>query len=187
MSRVSFQESIIVPSRMVFIMWLLFFIEFKFHYNLGFLGIYPRTINGLLGIVGMPLLHGSVMHISSNTAPILILGTTLYYFYPRIANKVFVQCYFFTNILVWIFARPAIHIGASGLIFGLATFLILYGLFKKDFRSVIISALVIAIYGGMFFQLIPVNPIVSWESHVMGAVVGGANAYLLSSTKKFSK
>jgi len=180
MSRLSFQESIIVPSRMVFIMWLVFFIEFKFHYNLDFLGIFPRTINGLLGIVGMPVLHGSIAHISSNTFPVLILGTMLYYFYPGIAKRVFLQCYIFTNILVWIFARPAIHIGASGLIFGLAAFLIAYGFFKKDFKSVIISGIVIAIYGSLFLQIIPPNPIVSWESHILGAVVGGTNAYLLT-------
>ena len=184
MSKVSFQESIIVPSRMVFVMWLLFFIEFKFHYDLSFLGIYPRTVSGMLGVIGMPLLHGSVMHITSNTAPILILGTTLYFFYPRIANRVFLQCYFFTNILVWIFARPAIHIGASGLIFGLASFLILFGFFKKDFRSVVISVLAIVVYGSMFSQLIPANPVVSWESHILGAVVGGVNAYLLSRNTK---
>ena len=180
----SFQESIIVPSRMVFIMWLVFFIEVKFHFDFGIFGVEPRTIQGLIGIVSMPLLHGSVTHITSNTIPILLLGTMLFFFYPTIANRVFLQCYFFTNVLVWIFARPAIHIGASGLLFGLATFLISYGFFKKDFKSVIISGIVIVIYGSMFFQIIPANPIVSWESHVLGAVVGASSAYLIARNTK---
>jgi len=183
----SLQESIIVPSRMVFIMWLLFFIEYKFHYDLGFLGVYPRTVQGLLGVLAMPLIHGSVYHISGNTFPVLILGSMLYYFYPRYASRVFLQSYFFTNLLVWIFGRQAIHIGASGLIFSLASFLIFYGFFKKDFKSVILSGIVIAIYGSMFLQIIPANPIVSWESHLLGAVVGVTNAFMLgSNTKKFS-
>lgn len=186
--RQSLGDSIIVPSRMVFIMWLVFFIEFKFHYDLGFLGVFPRSLLGLIGIGGMPLLHGSVSHISSNTGPILILGTALYYFYPRIAGRVFTQCYVVTGVLVWVFGRSAIHIGASGLIFGLASFLMLYGVFKKDIKSILISAITVMIYGSLIFQLIPANPMVSWESHLLGAVVGGANAYLISrNTKQFSK
>lgn len=187
MQNATIQESIINPSRMVFIMWLIFFIETKFHFSFDFLALEPRTLHGLLGLVGMPLLHGSVAHISSNTVPIVILGTMLFLFYPRLAMRVFFQCYFFTNALVWIFARPALHIGASGFIFGLAAFLIAYGFFKKDFKSVIISGIVIVIYGSMFFKIIPSNPIVSWEAHLLGAVVGASNAYLFGrNTKKVS-
>lgn len=176
----SFFESIIVPSRMVFFMWLLFFLETKFKIDLGFLGVYPRTLYGLAGIAGMPLVHASVFHIASNTIPILILGSALYFFYPKIANKVFIQCYFFTSALVWIFAKPANHIGASGVVYGLAAFLILYGWFKKDMKSTFISAAVLIIYGGIFLKMIPANPWVSWEAHLLGAVVGAVNAFILS-------
>ena len=169
---------------MVFIMWLVFFIEVKFHFDFGFLGVEPRTVQGLIGIFGMPLVHGSVTHITSNTLPLLILGTMLFYFYPTIAKWVFLQCYFFTNALVWIFGRPAIHIGASGLFFGLAAFLIFFGFFKKDFKSVVISGIVIVIYGSMFLQIIPVNPVISWESHLLGAVVGASSAYLFARNTK---
>jgi len=182
--RSSFQKSIIVPSRMVFIMWLVFFIEVKFNFDFGILGVEPRTVHGLIGIISMPFLHGSVTHITSNTLPILLLGTMLFFFYPTIASRVFLQCFFFTNALVWVFARPAIHIGASGLLFALAAFLISFGFFEKDFKSVIISGIVIVIYGSMFFQIIPTSPIVSWESHVLGAVVGVSSAFLIAKNTK---
>ena len=156
-----------------------FFLQYRFFIDLSGFGLYPRTVHGLIGILSMPLLHGSVVHIVSNTLPVLVLGTMVYFFYPRIGNRVFYQCYFFTNMLVWIFARPANHIGASGLIYGLAAFLVLFGLFRRDFRSVLISLVVIVTYGSLFNQMIPSNPWVSWESHLMGAVVGATNAYLL--------
>lgn len=175
----SFLESIVVPSRVVFLMWLLFFISENYDIDFGFLGVSPRSVTGLIGIVTMPLVHGNVYHISSNTVPVLILGGMLFYFYPRMSKIVFFQCYFFTNVLVWIFGKYAIHIGASGLIYGLAAFLILIGFLRKDLKSLFISAAVIIIYGSIFFQMIPSNPRVSWESHLMGAVVGAVNAYVL--------
>ena len=175
----SFYDSIIVPSRVVFLMWLIFFVQVKFHIDLRAYGLFPRTAHGLIGILTMPLLHGNVFHIVSNTIPILVLGAMLYFFYPRMANRIFYQCFFFTNVLVWIFARSANHIGASGLLYGLAAFLVLLGLFRRDFKSVLISGAVFIIYGSIFLNLIPSNSWVSWESHLMGVVVGATNAYLL--------
>lgn len=165
-------RGIIVPSRIVFFMWAIFFMEFTFHVDLSRFGILPRTAIGLLGVVTSPLLHGSVAHLISNTMPLLFLGTTLYMFYDRIADWVFLQCYFFTGILVWIFGRTSIHIGASGLIYGLASFLMFIGFFRQDFRSILISLLVIFLYNGLFYGILPMQPGVSWESHLLGGVVG---------------
>ena len=165
-------------------MWLVFSIEHTLNIDLGYLGIYPRELSGLIGVAFAPLLHGNFNHLASNTVPLLVLGGSLFIFYPKIASKVFLQAYFFTNMLVWIFGRPFYHIGASGLIYALASFLVFYGVFQRNFKSVIISAIVIFVYGGMAYGLFSFNERISWESHLMGAVVGIAAAFTLSMQKR---
>jgi len=156
-------------------MWLVYTVETQFHFDLGFLGIYPRTLSGLGGILTTPLLHSDAVHLASNTVPLIFLGSTLYLFYNRIASSIFLQCYFIPCILVWIFGRPSFHIGASGLVYGLAFFLMAFGLFRKNFRSLLISLVIIIVYGGLIYGIVP-RPTISWESHLMGAITGVASA-----------
>ncbi|MFA0964239.1 rhomboid family intramembrane serine protease [Roseivirga sp. BDSF3-8] len=180
--------SIIVPARLVFIMWLMFFIEVISPLEFGFLGILPRTKEGLIGIVTSPVIHGSYLHIISNTFPILILGSTLYFFYDKIASKVFLRCYFLTGILVWLFGGGStIHIGASGVVYGIAFFLTFFGFFRKDFKSIAISLITLLAYGGLFYGLLPTQPGISYESHLLGALVGIINALALSKIRRTSK
>lgn len=178
----SFFGSSVVPFRLVFIMWLTFSIEFFYGFDFGFLGIKPRTVQGLIGIFTAPMIHGDYMHLLSNTFPLLFLGSILYFFYERIGGIVFFRCYFITNILVWLLSpRPSYHIGASGLIYGLAAFLICYGFLKQDFVSLAVSAFVLFIYGGIFIAgVLPADPRISWESHLAGALVGAFTAINLS-------
>ncbi len=179
------KSGIVPPLRLCFLMWLVFAIEYYLQVDLGYLGIYPRSITGLVGVVMAPLLHGNFNHLMSNSIPLLVLGGSLFFFFPSLAIRVFFQAYFFTNILVWIFGRPFYHIGASGLIYALASFLVFYGLFKRNFKSVIISAIVIFSYGGMAYGLLSFDDRISWESHLMGAVVGLVTAYTFSKANKF--
>jgi len=162
---------------MLFFMWLLFFIEMKFDIDLSVFGILPRELIGLIGIVLSPLLHGSIVHIISNTLPLLFLGTSLYYFYGRIAKKVFVMCYLLTGLMVWLFARTSFHIGASGLIYGIASFLFFSGIVRTEFKSTIISIAVAVAYGGLIWGVLPTIHGISWESHLFGALVGGGTAF----------
>jgi len=177
-----FRGGLIVPARLVFIMWLVFTVGKFFHLNLTIFGILPREPIGLIGIFTAPLIHGNALHIISNTIPLLVLGGVLYFFYEDLAPKVFVSCYFITNILVWIIGRKSLHIGASGLVYGIASFLIFYGFFKKDLKSLIISIIILFLYSGMVYGLIPDQPHISWESHLSGALVGFVLAY--SSARK---
>ncbi len=175
--RVTFFGSSVVPFRLVFIMWLVFSVEFFTGINLGHLGIRPRTLTGLIGIFTAPMIHGSLTHLISNTIPLLFLGSTLFFFYGRIAGIVFFRCYIITNILVWVLSpRISYHIGASGLIYGLSAFLIAFGLMRKEFRSLVISLVVFIMYGGIFYGVFPTDPGISWESHLSGAIVGVATA-----------
>lgn len=173
-----FSDSVTVPARLTLLMWGVFFFEISWGISFNFLGILPRDLFGMIGIVVSPVLHGSWLHLISNTIPFLFLGTTLFFFYPRIANKVFFLCYFITGILVWLFGRFSLHIGASGVIYGLAFFLIFFGFFRKDFRSLLISSVTILLYGSLFYGLLPTEPNVSYESHMYGALVGLGTAML---------
>ena len=174
----SISISFIVPSRMLFLMWLIFFVELNFGIKLSVFGILPREAFGLLGILFAPLLHGSLVHLISNTLPLLFLGITLYFFYGKIAKKVFLMSYFLTGALVWLFGRTSFHIGASGLIYGMASFLFFSGIVRAEFRSLIISFAVVLTYGGLVWGVLPSFPGVSWESHLFGALVGGAAAFV---------
>ena len=175
--------SSIVPFRVVFLMWLAFVADFVYAYPLTQYGIVPRSVRGLIGIITAPLLHGNLMHIVGNTVPMLFLGSVLFYFYNRIALRVFLSCYFITNILVWLFARSSVHIGASGLIYGLAAFLAVFGFIRRDIMSLAISVVVILLYGYLIYGVLPTVYWVSWESHLAGAIVGTVTAIQMGKIK----
>ena len=179
------RSSLIVPLRIVFLMFVVYTIESYLNLDFGFLGIYPLSLQGMIGIFTAPFIHGSPSHILSNTLPLLILGGILFYFYPEISNRVFLQCFFFTNILVWMFGRPFYHIGASGLVYGLAFFLISFGFFRRNIRSIVISAGVIMLYGGLVYTVFPLDERVSYESHLFGAITGLVTAFTLRNFHRY--
>jgi membrane associated rhomboid family serine protease len=164
-------------------MWGVFYIETMLGVDLSAYGIIPRTFWGLIGIFTAPLIHGDILHLISNTIPLLFLGSVVFFFYSRIGGAVFFRAYFWTNALVWLFARPANHIGASGVVYALAFFLIFFGFFRRDFISIFISAIVLLLYGGVFYGVLPSDPRVSWESHFAGALVGIASAMTFGKKK----
>ncbi|WKZ61451.1 MAG: rhomboid family intramembrane serine protease [Cyclobacteriaceae bacterium] len=176
--------SSVIPFRLVFFMWLCFYLEQNYAWQISAYGIEPRTLKGLIGIFVGPMAHGDVYHLISNTIPLLFLGATLFYFYNAIAKAVFFRAYFWTNTLVWLFARPANHIGASGVVYGLAFFLIFFGIFRRDFRSIAISVITLFLYGSVFYGVLPGDPGISWESHLGGALVGITSAITFGARKR---
>jgi membrane associated rhomboid family serine protease len=166
-------EKALIPFRLVFIMWLVFVIQVINGYNLTFLGIRPRSLEGLPGVLTAPMVHADIPHLVGNTMPVLFLGAVLFYFYARVAHRTFFVCYLLTNALVWLLA-PSVtyHVGASGLVYALASFLILYGFFRRQIISLFISLVVLVVYGGIFYGVLPLRPDISWESHLAGALVG---------------
>jgi membrane associated rhomboid family serine protease len=180
----SWFASSVVPFRLVFLMWAAFYVEFSFGWPLSLFGIVPWTPMGLIGIFTGPMLHGGFNHLVSNTVPLLFLGTVLFFFYEKIGGIVFFRSYFWTNVMVWLFGRhDSNHIGASGVVYGLAFFLIFFGIFRRDFTSMMISIVVIMLYGGVIYGILPTDPRVSWESHFAGALVGIYTAVGMSSKK----
>lgn len=181
----SFVESLMTPLRMVFIMWAVFFIDpFLSFIDFRVFGIYPRTLAGMIGLFTAPLVHGNLAHLISNTLPLLFLGTALYFFYSRIANSVFFGVYLVSNLLVWLLARSSMHIGASGVIYGLAGFLIFFGIFRKDLKSLFISVIITLFYGGLIYGIFPNQPGISWESHLLGGITGAFFAMQFGKSKK---
>ena len=176
--------SIIIPLRMVFLMWAVFFVGPLLPVDPRVFGIIPRTTTGLIGVFTAPFLHGNYAHLISNTIPLLFLGTTLFFFYQSIAVRAFFSIYLTGNLLVWLLARPANHIGASGLIYGLAGFLVFFGIFKKDFGSILISIIITLLYGGLIYGILPNQPGISWESHLLGGVAGIFFAMKFSKSKR---
>ncbi len=143
-------------------------------------GIVPRTMDGLLGVFTAPFLHRGIWHLVSNTIPLFVLLNVLYHFYPKKTISVILFTVLVGGILVWLFAREANHIGASGLIYGLAAFLITNGILEREFVPILVSIAVAFVYGGLIWGIFPsLRSHISWESHLFGAVSGVLIAFLL--------
>ncbi|MDX9727590.1 MAG: rhomboid family intramembrane serine protease [Bacteroidales bacterium] len=171
--RKKFLLSIIIPGFVTVIMWLVWTSEILFETDLSFLGIYPLSLKGLPGILLSPLLHADIRHLYNNTIPLFLLATGLFYFYSEVALRVFSMTWIITGLLVWLAGRDAWHIGASGLIYGIASFLFFSGILRKYFRLVALSLLVVFLYGSMVWGIFPdIYRNVSWESHMLGFVSG---------------
>ncbi|MGD0582997.1 MAG: rhomboid family intramembrane serine protease [Bacteroidales bacterium] len=171
--RKKFLLSLLIPGIFVFLLWLVKISELLFETDLSFLGIYPLQLKGLPGILFSPLIHENFRHLVSNSLPLLMLGTGLFYFYSDVALKVSAWIYFLTGLFVWIGARDAWHIGASGLVYGLASFLFFSGIIRRYFRLIALSLLVVFLYGSMIWGMVPeLYKNVSWESHMLGFVAG---------------
>lgn len=142
-------------------------------------GVYPRTLTGLLGILTAPFVHGSLAHLISNTLPIVILGTALLYGYPQSARLVIPVLLVGSGLGVWLFGRESYHVGASGLATGVLFFILTIGVLRWDRRAIGLSLAVFFLYGGMIWGVFPGEPGISYESHLAGAVIGVALAFLL--------
>ncbi|MBK8883753.1 MAG: rhomboid family intramembrane serine protease [Bacteroidales bacterium] len=165
--------SMLIPGIFVSLMWLVKIAELMLDTDLSGYGIYPLEAEGLWGILFSPFIHGDFNHLFNNSLPLFFLATALFYFYSEVALKVFAWTYFLTGLLVWVAGREAWHIGASGLVYGLASFLFFSGILRKHFRLIALSLLIVFLYGSMVWGLFPgVYKNVSWESHMLGFFSG---------------
>ena len=173
------RRSAIKAAYFVGLIWSIWLIASVFGLELRHYGVYPRRFDGLAGLLAAPLLHGSFVHLFSNTLPAWVLGTAFLYGYPRAARLSIPLIYLGSGLGVWIFARSSYHIGASGLIYGMMFFLIVIGLLRRDRLSIALALLVFFLYGGMLWGVLPTEPGISFESHLFGAVIGTVLAFLL--------
>lgn len=171
-------SSLFFSGLFLILLWAIQFIQWVAGKELIYLGVFPGKISGLPGILTAPLIHADFSHLISNSITLFLLFFGMLYFYRSIAIKVFFIIYVFDGILVWLFARPSYHVGASGLIYGFAAFLFFSGVFRKDKRSMALSLLIVFLYGGMIWGVLPTKPEVSFESHLFGALTGIVCAFI---------
>jgi membrane associated rhomboid family serine protease len=160
------------PVIFIVLIWLVKFIEITFDYPLYNFGVYPRHLKGVIGVFTAPLIHADFGHLVSNSIPLFVLGSGLFYYYRTVAYKIFFLILLATGFWVWVSARASYHIGASGVVYGLASFMFLSGAIKKNMSLAAFALVVVFLYGNMIWGVLPVMPHISWESHLMGAIAG---------------
>jgi membrane associated rhomboid family serine protease len=156
----------------VVVLWVIQALNATLDLELERFGVAPRELAGLPGILVAPLVHGGFGHLLANSLPLLVVGTAMLHLYPDSAAKVLPAVYLGPGIVVWLFARGGIHVGASGLIYGLAAYVFVAGVIRRDRRAIAASLLVAFIYGSLAWGVLPIEPGVSWETHLAAALIG---------------
>ncbi|WKZ63987.1 MAG: rhomboid family intramembrane serine protease [Saprospiraceae bacterium] len=174
-------SSIKFSLKLGFVLFLTYLITLVLPIDIGYLGIIPREKYGLLGILTGPMVHGSWSHLLSNLPPLLVSVFLIHYFYKRQFWSIFLQSYILTGVMVWSFGRDVSHVGISGVVYALIAFIFWSGIFVRNLTSIILSLLVLVVYSGMFAGILPSPEImaknISWESHLLGGLVGIAVAW----------
>ena len=170
-------DSIRVAAYFVGILWVIHFLQYITGSDFGFLGTYPRQFWGLRGILTSPLIHADMQHLISNSVPIFLLTSTIFFFYQKVATRAYLMIYILTGLMVWIFARNVFHIGASGVVYGLVSFIFWNGIFRRSLQSIVLALVVTVLYSGYFAGILPNQEGISWESHLLGGLVGIFVAY----------
>jgi len=171
-------ESLRFPFLFILMMWTVHIISVILGLSFTSFGILPRHVVGLTGIITAPLVHGDWQHLISNTVPMAALMGLIFLFYRRVALKSFLLIYLLTGLAVWGFGRGVWHIGASGIVYGLLSFVFWNGIFRRSFKSIALSLVILVMYSGYFIGIVPGKPGISWESHLYGALVGIFVSYL---------
>lgn len=169
----------IIPSFLLILIWSVFFFENSFNVDLTSHGILPRTFSGLQGVLFSPFLHGDLNHIANNSIPLFVLTTALIYFYRDVSLKVLCYGILLSGIITWVIGRTSFHIGASGLIYVLVSFIFFKGMMTQYYRLMALSLTVVMFYGGMVWFIFPdVDKTISWEGHLAGLISGFAFAVI---------
>lgn len=171
-ARTNFQLAWKLALGFVIVLWLVHVAGWMLGLELQRFGVRPRQVDGLTGIAFAPLLHGDFAHLVSNSLPLLVLGTGILYLYPGASLRVLSVLYLGSGLLVWLFARSAVHIGASGLVYGLVSYIFVAGIARRDARAIAASLLVYFLYGTLAWGVLPGPPGVSWETHLAAAAIG---------------
>jgi membrane associated rhomboid family serine protease len=174
--RLGFRIAVEIAIAFVALLWIVLAFNWALDLDLQRFGVRPRELSGLIGIVAAPFLHANFAHLFANSLPLLVLGTVLLHLYPTAALPVFGAVYLGPGIAVWLFGRDAVHIGASGIAYGLVAYILVAGLLRRDRRAIAASLLVCFMYGALVWGVLPIETGASWETHLAGAIIGIACA-----------
>lgn len=172
-ARANFRLAAKIALGFVALLWLIQLLNGGLDLELQRFGVRPREFAGLPGILLAPLLHGGFAHLVTNSLPLLVLGTGMLYLYPNSALKVLPAVYLGPGIAVWLFAKASsVHVGASGLVYGLVIYIFVAGVIRRDRRAIAASLLISFLYGSLVWGVLPIKPGVSWETHLAAALIG---------------
>ncbi len=170
--RVRWLRSVFIALGSVLALTWIKLVEWTLDTDFAVLGILPREVSGLLGVLTAPLLHGSFEHLAANSLSILILLTIALYAYPRASVRALPLMWLGSGVLTWIIGRESLHIGASGVTHGLMFFVFALGIVRRDRQSIAAALAAFFLYGGMFLSILPHDPTISWEAHLGGGLSG---------------
>lgn len=162
-----------LPLFFVLFLWIVYWFQIRFDFDFYKYGIYPRDISGLKGVLFSPFIHENLGHLYNNSIPLLVLLAALQFFYPKQSLEVIGYGIIFSGLITWVIGRENYHIGASGLIYVLVSFIFFKGIQTGYYRLVALSLSVILLYGGMIWYVFPdVDATISWEGHLAGFITG---------------
>lgn len=167
------------------ILWIVYLLNLTIAYDLRMLGLRPRNLNGLMGILIAPVLHLDIRHLIANSGALFFLMAISMSFSHKLTVKAILIIILVGGGLVWLLgSSESIHIGASGIIFGLIGFLMFLGIFRREWIALIFSALIFVLYGGAVSSLLIYTPRVSWSGHIFGFLSGILAAWWTKIEKK---
>jgi membrane associated rhomboid family serine protease len=175
-ARAHFRLAIQVSFGFVALLWLIFLLYWALDVGPEWSGIRPREGAGLPGIVFAPLVHAEFGHLIANTPPMLVLGATMLFLYPASTLRVLPAVWLGSGAFVWLFGRESVHYGASGLVYGLASYVFVAGILRRDRRAIAASLAVWFMYGSLIWGVLPVPSGMSWETHLAAALIGIVSA-----------
>jgi membrane associated rhomboid family serine protease len=178
-ARDSFRLAVKIALGFVALIWFIQLLNYGLGLDLERFGVRPRVMAGLPGILLAPMLHSGFGHLITNSLPLLVLGTVMLHLYPRSAVGVLPAVYLGPGIAVWLFGRASVHLGASGLVYGLVSYIFVAGLIRRDRRAIAACLLVCFMYGSLVWGVLPLERAVSWETHLAAALIGVLMAIML--------
>lgn len=149
-------------------------------------GIKPQEITGLWGIWLYPFFHSNATHLLSNAPPLFLLILGMYYYFPKKLLPALLSIWLISALFIWGFGRPGCHLGASGIVYGLAFFLSAMGFFKKQRNLGAFALIIVFLYGSMVWGVLPQESGISWEGHAGGAATGLLLAFLWKNTPVYT-
>jgi membrane associated rhomboid family serine protease len=167
-----FIHSLVFPTFFLVLIWIIKISEAALEKSFAHLGLFPLEARGLKGIFFAPMIHADFKHLFDNSVPLYFLSIAIFYFYRPVAYRVFFLVWFISGLIVWLTARPAYHIGASGLVYGFASFVFFSGIIRNNIHLLAISLIVVFFYGSLIWGIFPYDLRISWESHLVGGMTG---------------
>jgi membrane associated rhomboid family serine protease len=171
-ARANFRLAVKIAAAFVGLAWLIQLTSFALDVAPLDIGVRPRHAAGLWGILCAPLIHGGFEHLIANTPALMVAMSSMLYLYPRSALRVLPAVYFGPGIAVWLFARGGVHVGSSGIIYGIVAYIVVAGFIRRDRRAIGASLLVCFLYGTLVWGVLPIERGVSWETHLAAALIG---------------